>query len=191
MNQLLEWSPLLAFFLVFKLAGIYWATAALMIACVVLLLVHRHRTGRYKPMHAVTAGVVVALGTATLLFHDKRFIQWKPTVLLALAAAAFLASNVIGTQPLARRMLEGVFSEPLAIAVRAWRLINTLWAAWFALLAAANIWVARNFPESVWVNFKVFGITVAMMAFMIPQVLWLSGKTLPAPPGQASPPEKV
>jgi intracellular septation protein A len=44
MNQLLEWSPLLAFFIVFKLFGIYWATGALMVACV-LLLVHRTSTG--------------------------------------------------------------------------------------------------------------------------------------------------
>ena len=184
MNQLLEWSPLLAFFLVFKLSGIYWATAALMVACLALLFAHRHRTGRFKPMHAVTAAIVLALGTATLLFHDKRFIQWKPTVLLALAAAVFLASNVIGRQPLARRMLEGVFNEPLAVAAGGWRLINTLWAAWFALLAGANLWVAHNFPESVWVNFKVFGLTLAMMLFMIPQVLWLSGKTRPAPAPQ-------
>jgi intracellular septation protein len=180
MNQLLEWSPLLAFFVVFKLADIYWATAALMLACLFLLFAHRVRTGRYKAMHAVTAAIVLVLGSATLLFHDKRFIQWKPTVLLALAAAAFLVSNVVGKQPLARRMLEGVFSEPLQIAARGWRLINTLWAAWFALLAAANIWVARHFPESVWVNFKVFGITLAMIIFMIPQVLWLSGKAKPA-----------
>ena len=33
MNQLLEWSPLIVFFLVFKLFGIYWATGALMVAC--------------------------------------------------------------------------------------------------------------------------------------------------------------
>jgi intracellular septation protein len=181
MNQLLEWSPLLAFFLVFKLSGIYWATAALMVACLIVLFVHRASTGKYKTVHAITAIIAVVLGAATLLLHDKRFIQWKPTVLLALAAVAFLASNVIGKQPLARRMLEGVFSEPLHIAARGWRLINTLWAAWFALLAALNIWVARSFPEHVWVNFKVFGITAAMLLFMIPQVLWLNGKTKAAP----------
>ena len=67
-------------------------------------------------MHVVTVAVVLVLGTATLLLHDKRFIQWKPTVLLALTAAAFLGSTVIGKKPLARRMLEGVFSEPLDIS---------------------------------------------------------------------------
>jgi intracellular septation protein len=177
MNQLLEWLPLIVFFVGFKLLGIYWATAALMIACVLQLIVHRLRSGEFKTMHVVTVAVVMVLGSATLLLHDRRFIQWKPTVLLALAAAAFLGSMFIGEQPLARRMLEAVFKESLNISARTWLLINSLWVGWLALLAAANIYIARNFDESIWVNFKVFGITVAMLIFMVPQVLWLSGKT--------------
>jgi intracellular septation protein len=177
MNQLLEWLPLLVFFVGFKLLGIYWATAALMVACALQLVVHRLRSGHFKTMHIATTAVVLVLGSATLLLHDRRFIQWKPTVLLALAAAVFLGSMAIGKQPLARRMLEAVFNEPLQISARAWLLINSLWVGWLALLAAANIYVAQNYAESVWVNFKVFGITVAMLIFMLPQVLWLSGKT--------------
>jgi intracellular septation protein len=177
MNQLLEWLPLIVFFAGFKLLGIYWATAALMAACVLQLTVHRLRTGEFKTMHIITVAVVLVLGSATLLLHDRRFIQWKPTVLLGLAAAAFLGSMVLGKQPLARRLLEAVFNEPLPVPPRTWLVINSLWVGWLALLAAANIYVARNFDESVWVNFKVFGITVAMLIFMVPQVLWLSTKT--------------
>lgn len=180
MNQLLEWSPLVIFFVVFKLYGIYWATASLMVTCVALMIVHRMRTGRFKTMHVATASVVLVLGTATLLLHDKRFIQWKPTVLLGAAALAFLGSTVIGQRPLARRLLESVFSEPLDLSRHTWTLINLGWALWFAVLAAANLYIAWNFPESVWVNFKVFGITVAMLIFMIPQVIWLHGKTAAA-----------
>ncbi len=182
MNQLLEWSPLVVFFVVFKVAGMYWATGSLMVTSIALMLVHRATTGRFKIMHVVTAGVVLALGSATFLLHDTRFIQWKPTVLLGLAAAAFLGSAVIGQKPLARRLLEGVFSEPLDLRAHQWMLVNTAWAAWFALLAMANIYVARNFPEGVWVNFKVFGISLAMMVFMIPQVIWLNGRTAAAQP---------
>jgi intracellular septation protein len=187
MNQLLEWSPLVVFFIVFKVFDIYWATAALMVVCTVVMLVHRRNTGRFKTMHVVTVAVAAVLGTATLLLHDKRFIQWKPTVLLALTAVAFLGSAFIGRQPLARRMLEGVFEEPLDISRHTWMLINVLWAAWFALLAAANIYVARNFAESIWVNFKVFGISAAMLLFMIPQVIWLHGKTKPVQSDAAPP----
>jgi intracellular septation protein len=134
------------------------------------------RTGQFKTMHVITAAVVVILGSATLLLHDIRFIQWKPTVLLALTAAAFLGSLGFGRKPLVRRMFEGAFNEPLAVSSRAWLAINCLWAAWFALLAVVNIYVAHNFTESTWVHFKVYGITPATMIFMFPQVLWLSSK---------------
>jgi intracellular septation protein len=181
MNQLLEFSPLIVFLVVFEFFGIYWATGALMIACVLQLAIHRLRTGKFKLMHIITVGALLPLGTATLLLHDSRFIHWKPTVLLGIAAAAFIASSFIGRQPLARRMLEGAFNEPLQVAAHTWLLINLLWAGWLALLAAANIYVAWNYPESTWVHFKVYGITIALFLFMLPQVLWLAGKTKPVP----------
>jgi intracellular septation protein len=176
MTQLLELSPLILFLIAYKLWGIYAATGTLMAACVALLILHRLRSGKFKTMHLVTAGVVVGLGSLTLLLHDARFIQWKPTVLMGLAAGTFLVSMVVGRQPLVRRMFEGVFPEPLAVSMRAWMLINSLWVMWFGLLAVLNIYIAHHFAESTWVNFKVYGITPATMLFMIPQVLWLSGK---------------
>jgi intracellular septation protein len=177
MNQLLEFSPLIVFLVCFEFFGIYWATAALMVACVLQLLIHRLRTGSFKLMHVITVAALLPLGSATLLLHDSRFIHWKPTVLLGLGAAAFLGSMFIGKQPLARRMLEGAFNEPLQVASRTWLLINSLWAGWLALLAVANLYVAWNYSESTWVHFKVYGISIALFVFMLPQVIWLSSKT--------------
>ena len=181
MNALLEWLPLAIFFGVFKAFGIYPATAALMVASVVLLIAHRVRTGKVKPMHAFTAATALVLGTATLAFHDARFIEWKPTVLLGIAAIAFLASARFAREPLARRLLESAFSEPLGVEARTWRRINALWVAWFALLSAANLYVARHYSDAVWVNFKVFGLSIATFVFLIPQVLWLAARAKPAP----------
>jgi intracellular septation protein len=176
MELLLELSPLIVFGIAFETLGIYWATAVLMSAYVLLLFVHRLRTGKFKTMHIVIAAVVVLLGSATLLLHDVRFIQWKPTVLLGLTAVAFLGSMVLGREPLVRRMFEGVFPEPLTVEPRTWLALNLLWVIWFAGLAVLNIYVAHNFAESTWVHFKLYFITPATMIFMIPQVIWLSGK---------------
>ena len=137
MNLLLEWSPLIVFFLGFKFLGIYWATAALMVGCVLQLVVHRLRAGNFKTMHIITTAVALGLGSATLLLHDKRFIQWKPTVLLGFAAGAFLISTFVGARPLARRMLESVFNEPLGLSRHAWSLVNLAWTAWFAGMGAS------------------------------------------------------
>ncbi len=185
MTQLLEFSPLIIFFAVFKGKGIYWATAALMVACVLLLVVHRLRTGKFKTMHIVTVAVALVLGAATLWKHDSRFIQWKPTVLYALTAAVFFGSMFIGKQPLVRRMLGPAFEGTVGISTRAWATINSLWVAWFILLAAANIYVARNFDVDTWVHFKFYGVPVAMFVFMLPQVFWLAGKTKAAQTDQS------
>jgi intracellular septation protein len=181
MNQLLEWSPLIAFFVIFEIKDIYWATAALMLACVLQLLIHRWRAGSFKTMHLVTTCVVLVLGTATLLLHDQRFIQWKLTVLLGLTAAVFIGSMIIGKQPLVRRLLEAAIPEPLAVSPRAWLWINFLWAAWFAAFAILNLYVAKNYPVALWVKFKVFGFPAATMLFMLPQVFWLASKAAPTP----------
>jgi intracellular septation protein len=106
-----------------------------------------------------------------------------------MTAVAFLGSMVIGREPLVRRMFEGVFPEPLAVTPRVWLVINSLWVVWFAALAVLNIYVAHNFAESIWVNFKVYGITPATMVFMIPQVIWLSGKVKAEPATATEPAE--
>jgi intracellular septation protein len=185
MNQLLEWSPLLIFFVTFEVRDIYWATAALMITCVLQMAIHRLRAGSFKTMHVVTTCVVLVLGTATLLLHDQRFIQWKLTVLLGLTSAVFLGSMVIGKQPLVRRMLEAAIPEPLAVSARAWLTINALWAAWFAFFAILNLYVAKHFAVHLWVKFKVFGFPIATMLFMLPQVFWLASKGSPAAASRA------
>jgi intracellular septation protein len=179
MNQLLEWSPLIVFFVTFEVRDIYWATAALMVACVLQLAIHRVRAGSFKTMHIVTTCVVLVLGSATLLLHDQRFIQWKLTVLLGLTSAVFLGSMVIGKQPLVRRLLEAAFPEPVTVSTRAWLTINCLWAAWFAAFAILNLYVAKHFAVDLWVKFKVFGFPAATMLFMLPQVFWLASKASP------------
>jgi intracellular septation protein len=181
MNALLEWSPLIGFFVTFELFGIYWATGVLMLASVAVLFAHRLRTGSYKPMHVIVAVVACVLGTATLLLHDKRFIQWKPTVLFGVAAAVFLGSAAIGRRPLARGLLQSAFDEPMDVTDSAWRRLTVLWGLWFALLAGANVYVLQHFSEGAWVKFKIFGLPGALMIFMLPQAFWLAGRIKPKP----------
>ena len=90
MQALLEFAPLVAFFVAYRVSGLYAATAVLMVAMAVLLIVDYARLRRVPAMHALSAALVFLFGTATLVLHDLRFIQWKPTVFFWLASAAFL-----------------------------------------------------------------------------------------------------
>jgi intracellular septation protein len=42
------------------------------------------------------------------------------------------------------------------------------------VLGVVNLYVAFNYSTDTWVNFKLFGATSMMLAFVILQSLWLS-----------------
>jgi intracellular septation protein len=123
--------------------------------------------------------LVFLFGTATLVLHDLRFIQWKPTVFFWLAAVAFLGSQWIGKQPLAQRLLsaalgaEASAGQEMRVAESTWKRLNILWVVFYALLGALNLFVAFNFSEHIWVPFKVIGLPVINLLFVGAQVAWL------------------
>ena len=44
----------------------------------------------------------------------------------------------------------------------------------FVVSGAANLYVAYNFPENFWVNFKLFGLLGLTIVFVLAQAAWLA-----------------
>jgi intracellular septation protein len=187
MQALTGFAPLVAFFVTYSLRGLYAATAVLMAAMLALLGIDWLRQRRIPPLHALSAVLVLLLGAATLLLHNRLFIQWKATIFLWLLSLAFLASFWIGERTLTQRFIGPVLEGRLQVSGTLWRRLNGWSALFYALLGAANLAVAYYASERTWVHFKVFGLTLLIFAFVLVQVLWLSsrasaaGGQLPAP----------
>jgi intracellular septation protein len=181
MQALLEFAPLLAFIIAYKLGGLYTATAVLMAGMVVLLAVDYILHRRIPPMHALSAVLVFFLGGLTLILHDKHFIQIKPTALFWLAGLASLASFWIGERTLTERMFSAALQEQMRVPRKAWRKLNAAWVVFYGLLGALNLLLAYRVSESVWVNFKVYGLPIITLVFVGSSVLWLTrhGEAVP------------
>ena len=174
MQALAEFAPLVAFFVTYRLGGLYAATAVLMVAMLALLGFDWLRQRRIPPLHAVSAALVLVLGGATLLLHNRLFIQWKPTVLFWLVSAAFIASFWIGERTLTQRFLEPALAGRVAVSPQQWRRVNGTSAVFYALLGGLNLAVAYGASERTWVYFKLFGLAVLTFTFVALQLLWLS-----------------
>ena len=190
MQALLEFAPLLAFIIAYYMGGLYTATAVLMVAMVPLLVVDYLLQRRVSPMHALSAVLVFVLGGATLLFHDKHFIQIKPTALFWLAGLAFLGSFWIGKRTLTERLLTTALQDQVHVPQSVWRRLNVLWVVFYAFLGALNLVLAYYASEKTWVNFKVFGLTPLTLVFVAAQVIWLTRRAEEAdqPPQMQEPP---
>ena len=187
MQALLEIAPVAAFFAAYYLAGsIYVATAVLMAAMALLLAVDLVRERRIPSMHALSAVLVFIFGAATLILHNERFIQWKPTVFYWVAAGAFLASHWVGKQTLAQRLM-GAALPATDVPQRAWHRANAAWVVFDVLLGVLNLLVAFNASERTWVHFKVIGLTTLTFVFAAGQALWLTRQGVATEPSSEAP----
>jgi intracellular septation protein len=170
MKFLFDLFPVILFFVAFKFAGIYVATAVAMAATVAQIAWVWFRHRKVEPMLWVSFGVIVVFGSATLVLQDETFIKWKPTVLYWLFAASLSVAQLAFRRNLIRAMME----KQLRLPEQAWKRLLWSWAAFFTLMGAANLYVAFNYPTDLWVNFKLFGGMGLMFAFVIAQALFLA-----------------
>ena len=182
MQLLFDFFPVIAFFVAYKLTDIYVATGVIIVAVVVQTAVQWFRHRKVSSMALISGALVLVFGGLTLLVHDKAFIQWKVTVVNWLFAAGFIASRYFGD----RTIIERLLGENLTLAPNLWRRLNWAWAAFFLVMGSVNLYVAHNYPEAVWVNFKLFGVLGLTLAFALGQGVWLASKMAPETPGRST-----
>ncbi len=163
MKQFLDFLPLIVFFAFYKLYDIYVASGALIAATALALIFTWLKYRKVEKMTLITFIMVAIFGTLTLVFHNDLFIKWKVTVIYALFALALLISQLVLKKPLIQRML----GKELTLPDKVWSTLNVAWAIFFLACGLANIYVAFWLPQSVWVNFKVFGLTVLTLVFTL------------------------
>lgn len=186
MQFLFELAPVIAFVVAYVLGGIYVATATIMVAMAIMLAVDFLRTRRIPTMHGLSAVLVFVFGAATLILHDKRFIQWKPTVFYWLVSICLIGSMWIGKQPLLQRLMSAALEGQGALQVSdtTWRRANVLCAAFYLLLGIANLLVAFNTSEATWVKSKIVFIVV-LFVFTFAQLFWIMRQQPQTPSEQA------
>lgn len=183
MKQLIDFIPLILFFITYKLdprsvelagqafefGGIYSATAVLIASSVVvygtLLIIQR----KLDKGQWLTLAACLLFGGMTLMFHSETFLKWKAPVVNWLFALAFIGSHFIGDKPLIERMLGHALELPKEV----WTRLNLAWIGFFLFTGSANLFVAFTFHD-IWVDFKVFGSLGLTLLFMVAQGIYLS-----------------
>jgi len=170
MKFLLDFFPIVFFFIAYKMYDIYVATAVLIIASLLQTSVHWFMHRRFEKMHVITLVLVCVFGGLTLMLQDEMFIKWKPTVINWLFAIAFLGSQFIGEKPIIQRMM----GDHIVLPIHIWFRLNVAWSIFFISLGIINLFVIYNFDTETWVNFKLFGLLGLTFVFVIAQSLYLA-----------------
>ena len=177
MKFLIDFFPILLFFVAFKVWGVYVATGVAIAATIAQIIYLRIKNGKVEPMQWISLGLIVVFGGATLISHNDTFIKWKPTVLYWVMAAALLGSQWL----MGKNLIQKLMSAQVQLPQPVWDKLNYSWAIFFVLMGALNIWVAHEFDLDTWVTFKMFGGLGLMVVFVVAQAMYLSRHIQEAP----------
>ncbi len=179
MKQLLEFVPLVLFFLAYKLKGIYFATGVLMAATVVQMAMIYALDRKLALMHKVTLILVLLFGAMTLVLRDERFIKWKPTVLY-IAMALTLAVALWGMK---KNLLHILLGGQLKLPDFVWNKLTMAWVGYCLFMAGINAVMVVFFSTEQWISFKLWGY-VFPLAFLVGQGIYIARHLKEGLPGR-------
>ncbi len=173
MNKIIfDFLPLILFFIALKLGDIYIATKVAMAATVLQIIWLKVKRQRIEASHWLNLIVIVLFGGLTIYLQDENFIKWKPTVLYWIFALIIAGALLISNNNLIKRLMGTQITLPEPV----WTKLAYSWSAFFALMGILNLFVAFSgyFTIDQWATFKVFGLTILLIAFVIGQSLVLA-----------------
>ena len=186
MKFLFDLFPILLFFGAYTATNdIYLATGVTIVATIAQVaycwIRHRH----VEKMLWISLALIVVMGGLTIIFHNKQFIMWKPTVLYWLFSVVIVGAWHLKQNNLIEKLMGASMDLPRPI----WTRVMYAWALFFLAMGALNIFVFHTFDEAIWVKFKVFGTLALTLIFVVAQSLYLSKHILPEEESQPSEPQ--
>ncbi len=176
MKALLDFIPLIAFFIVARTYGILEAAGALLIATVIVYIIHFIRQkGKLDKQQWVILLLTVLFCGVTLVLHDDIYLRWKSPIINGIFALALLGSAAIN-KPLMQLAMKDVFT----LTMSGWKKLTIVWALFFAMMGVLHYITAFMMSDEAWINFKTYGWIPIMLVFVVVQFIVLKKYVNPA-----------
>ena len=145
-NILVDYGPILIFFLTYRyyapegenialeIAAVIRSTGAFIAAAIVALLYSKFKLGKVSPMLWISTALIAGFGGLTIFFADEFWIQIKPTVIYLFFAIALLVAYIRG-KALLQWALESAFE---GLSDEGWLKLSRNWSIFFFALAGLN-----------------------------------------------------
>ena len=177
-TSLLEIGPVIIFFLVFvwrngetvviggqEYSSLIQATAIFVPLMILSTGLGWWINGHLSKIQVLTLVLVIVFGAMTVFLNDERFFKMKPTLIYVLFGAALSFGLMRG-----QNYIEALMGDKLVMQSEGWAIIAKRLTAFFFALAVLNELVWRTQSSETWVYFKTFGLSGAVMLFMLFQV---------------------
>ncbi|EAQ14837.1 inner membrane-spanning protein YciB [Maritimibacter alkaliphilus] len=173
----LEYGPIIAFFVGYMLVrdmsftvggreyqGFLAVTAGFIPLQAICTFLLWRVTGKISAIQIATVVLVAVMGGISIWLNDERFIKMKPTILYVFFFLILMFGILRG-----QSYIKMIMDHTVPMSDEGWMIITKRLAMFFAVLAVLNEVVWRTMSTDMWVNFKTFGLPLAIFVFFMTQ----------------------
>ena len=168
LKLLLEFGPLVVFFATYGYSNIFMATLFMIVVTIVSLIISYMIDKKLSMPLLISGSVLLISGSVTLLSGDPMYIKMKPTIVYIVFCVVLMV-GVINKKTIVKNILGAAF----VMDDEHWITLSKRFAVYFFLMAIINEIVWRNYSETFWVSFKVFGAVPITLIFVLLQLPFL------------------
>ena len=161
---IIDIGPLAVFFIFYSRSGLQASILPFMIATIIAVLISYILEKKIPIMPTIGASIVLVFGGLTIYFDNEVFFKMKPTLVYFLFGFVLLVGLLRG-----KSYLESLMGTMLPMEREGWMIISRRITGFFFFLGLLNEFVWRTFSTEVWVYFKTFGLSVALLIFLASQ----------------------
>ncbi|WP_294615523.1 inner membrane-spanning protein YciB [uncultured Gilliamella sp.] len=152
MKQLLNFIPLIFFFVFLTIYDVFAGVQALMISATVsfliLLIIYR----KIDKVELISYLMIIVFGGFTLYTQNPNIIKWKVTIINFLFATALLVSQCI----FQKNLLQTMLGKELQLDSIVWNKLNLIWVSFFMFCGIISLGATYYTSDDFFWKFKVF-----------------------------------
>ena len=177
LTSLLEIGPVIIFFLIFvwrrgetimigghEYSSLIQATAIFVPLMILSTFIGWFLNGYVSKVQVLTLVLVVVFGALTVFLNDEKFFKMKPTIIYLLFGGVITFGHIRGHD-----YIHSLMGDRIPMSVTGWAIVSKRLAAFFFALAVLNEFVWRTQTSDTWVYFKTFGLSGAIIFFIVLQ----------------------
>jgi len=170
MKAIIEYMPLVIFFVFYKTLSMKIAIIGLMASSIVSLAISKISRIKISPLIMLGTSFVLIFGALSLIFDDDSFIKMKSSFVFSLFALItlyfFFKGGIIDS------IKSSIPNLPKVPSTKQKKLA-LIWFLFFATCAITNEFVWRNFSSDIWINFKVFVFPIANLIITVVSIIMI------------------
>ncbi|XKM14002.1 septation protein A [Orbaceae bacterium ac157xtp] len=152
MRQLLNFIPLVFFFIFLMMYDIFAGVKALMITATIAFILNWLIYKKIEKVELFSFLMIIFFGGLTIYLDNANFIKWKVTIINFIFATVLLISQYV----LKKNLIQKLLGKEVKLDDKTWNNLNLIWVFFFILCGLASLYVTYYMSNDFFGIFKAF-----------------------------------